>query len=71
MSGFKHLQALYTLDFDGMDKEELEAFLALLQRDKNAPYRNRRIAKVERKLSVIYRDKANERLNEIITKGRR
>lgn len=48
---FNDLQAKYVSDFESMSTTELQAFLAHLQRDMSAAYRDRRIAKVERKLA--------------------
>lgn len=52
---FRRLQAQYVSDFDAMDTDDLKAFLALLQADSDAPYRESRIRKIERKLDGLGR----------------
>ena len=57
---FTELEGKYVNDFDRMDKSDLEAFITLLEDDINAPYRERRIERIKRRIAVIDRKENTE-----------
>lgn len=50
---FSELQEKYVFNFDGMSKDRLETFLKFLKNDKDAPYREDRIRRIEKRLRAI------------------
>ncbi|MFD1350171.1 hypothetical protein [Oceanobacillus caeni] len=62
MTTFNRLQERYVTAFEAMTKEELTDFLSLLESDHDAPYRERRIKRINDKLSQINnREQAKQR----------
>ena len=57
---FTELQGKYVNDFENMSKGELEAFLALLENDINASYRERRIERIKRRIVEFERKESSE-----------
>lgn len=69
---FRRLQTLYVSDFDAMGKDDLKAFLALLQADSDAPFRESRMRNIRRRLDGVERaEQAREQREEAWMKAAR
>jgi len=65
---FTELQGKYVNDFDNMSKSELKAFLALLEDDINASYRERRIERIKRRIVEFERKENAEESRRVLWK---